>query len=225
MAGRRRSDRALRGRLRSPGRPSVTRQEHRRRFWAFIAEGLSSEDAAMEVGVSQPLGTRWFRKAGGMAPSHLSGSLKPLSGRYLTLPNGRRSRCGGREVLAYGRSHVAWDGRHRRSRASCGATRRRGDAGRQPELPGNHRAVACGAGGASSNGSEARNECGAAGLCGGTAAVAAALNRRPRKTLRWKTPAEALAAVLRSVQGWRCDNRLKLSSLSGRRGTKPEQGS
>jgi IS30 family transposase len=84
MAGRRRSDRALRGTLRSPGRPPVARQEHRRRFWAFIAEGLSSEDAAMEVGVSQPLGTRWFREAGGMAPSHLSGSSKPLSGRYLT---------------------------------------------------------------------------------------------------------------------------------------------
>ena len=32
------------------------------------------------------------------------------------------------------------------------------------------------------------------------AAVAAALNGRPRKTLGWKTPAEALDAVLRSVQ-------------------------
>ena len=30
------------------------------------------------------------------------------------------------------------------------------------------------------------------------AAVAAALNGRPRKTLGWKTPAEALDAVLRS---------------------------
>jgi IS30 family transposase len=84
MAGRRRSDRALRGKVRSPGRPPVARQEHRRRFWAFIADGLSSEDAAMEVGVSQPAGTRWFREAGGMAPSHLSRSSKPLSGRYLT---------------------------------------------------------------------------------------------------------------------------------------------
>ena len=37
----------------------------------------------MEVGVSQPVGTRWFREAGGMAPSHLSGSSKPPSGRYL----------------------------------------------------------------------------------------------------------------------------------------------
>src|SRR5215213_4394125 len=83
MAGRRRSDRACGGRLRPPGRPPVARQEHRRRFWAFIAEGLSSEDAAMEVGISQPVGTRWFREAGGMAPSHLSHSSKPLSGRYL----------------------------------------------------------------------------------------------------------------------------------------------
>jgi IS30 family transposase len=83
MAGRRRSDRALRGKLRSPGRPPVARQEHRRRFWALVAEGLSSEDAAMELGISQPVGTRWFREAGGMAPSHLSRSSRPLSGRYL----------------------------------------------------------------------------------------------------------------------------------------------
>ena len=84
MAGRRRSDRAGRGKLRSPGRPGVARREDRRRFWAFIAAGLSSEDAAMEVGVSQPVGFRWFRKAGGMPPSHLSRSSKPLSGRYLS---------------------------------------------------------------------------------------------------------------------------------------------
>jgi IS30 family transposase len=84
MAGRRRSDRALRAKLRSPGRPPVARQEHRRRFWAFIAAGLSSEDAAMKVGVSQPVGFRWFRQAGGMAPSHLSPSAEPPSGRYLS---------------------------------------------------------------------------------------------------------------------------------------------
>src|SRR4051812_755038 len=81
---RRRSDRALRTELRSPGRPPVARQEHRRRFWAFIAAGLSSEDAAMKVGVSQPVGFRRFRQAGGMAPSHLSPSSKPPSGRYLS---------------------------------------------------------------------------------------------------------------------------------------------
>ena len=83
MAGRRRSDRALRRKLRSPGRPPVARQEHRRRFWALVAAGFSSEDAAMGVGVSQPVGFRWFRHAGGMAPSHLSISAKPPLGRHL----------------------------------------------------------------------------------------------------------------------------------------------
>ena len=84
MVGRRRSERALRGKLRSPGRPPVARQEHRRRFWALVAAGVPSEDAAMEVGVSQPVGFRWFREAGGMPPSHLAPSLKPSSGRYLS---------------------------------------------------------------------------------------------------------------------------------------------
>ena len=84
MAGRRRSDRSLRDKLRSPGRPGVASREKRRQFWAFIAEGLSSEDAAMKVGVSQPVGSRWFRVSGGRAPSHLSRSSQPLSGRYLT---------------------------------------------------------------------------------------------------------------------------------------------
>jgi transposase len=76
-------DRALRPKLKSPGRPPVARQDLRRRFWASIAEGLSSEDAAMEVGISQPVGTRWFRQAGGMAPSHLARTSVSLSGRYL----------------------------------------------------------------------------------------------------------------------------------------------
>jgi hypothetical protein len=84
MAGRRRSDRALRGKLRSPGRPPVARREDRLRFWALIAAGLSSEDAAIGVGVSQPVGTRWFREAGGMPPSTLAASSKPPPGRYLT---------------------------------------------------------------------------------------------------------------------------------------------
>ncbi|MCG6120594.1 MAG: IS30 family transposase, partial [Blastomonas sp.] len=83
MAGRRRSDRCIRGKLRSPGRPGLVRRDDLRRFWAFIADGLSSEDAAMAIGISQPVGYRLFRAAGGMAPSHLSRSSKPLSGRYL----------------------------------------------------------------------------------------------------------------------------------------------
>jgi hypothetical protein len=43
---RRQSDRALRARMRSPGRPPVARREDRQRFWAAIAKGLTSEDAA-----------------------------------------------------------------------------------------------------------------------------------------------------------------------------------
>ena len=35
----------------------------------------------MGVGVSQPVGFRWFWEAGGMAPSHLSPSSGPPSGR------------------------------------------------------------------------------------------------------------------------------------------------
>ena len=84
MAGRRRSDRALRNKLHSPGRPPVARLEHRRRFWALIAGGQSSEDAAIDAGVSAPVGAQWFRKAGGMPPSTLTPSSKPLSGRYLS---------------------------------------------------------------------------------------------------------------------------------------------
>src|SRR5215208_6060629 len=45
-ARQRRSDRGLRGVLRSPGRPGVARREDRRRFWAAIALGLASEEAA-----------------------------------------------------------------------------------------------------------------------------------------------------------------------------------
>src|SRR4051794_8010815 len=82
---KRRSDRAGRGVLWSPGRPGVARREDRRRFWAAIAAGLASEDAARRAGVSPAVGTRWFREAGGMPPAALAPSSKPLSGRYLSL--------------------------------------------------------------------------------------------------------------------------------------------
>jgi IS30 family transposase len=80
----RRSDRSGRGVLRSPGRPPVARREDRLRFWAAIAAGLASEDAAVGAGVSPAVGTRWFREAGGMPPAKLAPSSKPLSGRYLS---------------------------------------------------------------------------------------------------------------------------------------------
>jgi len=81
---KRRSDRSGRGALRSPGRPGVARREDRRRFWASIAVGLSSEDAAVGAGVSPAVGVRWFREAGGMPASTLAPWSKPPSGRYLS---------------------------------------------------------------------------------------------------------------------------------------------
>ena len=44
---KRRSDRSGRAPLSSPGRPSVAGRDERRRFWAAIAVGLESEDAAL----------------------------------------------------------------------------------------------------------------------------------------------------------------------------------
>jgi IS30 family transposase len=46
---------------------------------------MSSEGAAVSAGVPQAIGTRWFRKAGGMPPAIFGRSAKPLSGRYLSL--------------------------------------------------------------------------------------------------------------------------------------------
>ena len=46
---------------------------------------MASEDAAVDAGVSQAVGTRWFRETGGMPPAKFRVSAKPLSGRYLSL--------------------------------------------------------------------------------------------------------------------------------------------
>ena len=81
---RRRSNRAGRVPLRSPGRPPVAGPDERRRFWAAITAGLVSEDAALEAGVSAPVGIRWFRAAGGITPAMFGRSAKPVSRRYLS---------------------------------------------------------------------------------------------------------------------------------------------
>jgi transposase len=86
--------------MRSPGRPPVARREHRQRFWAAIARGLSSGDAAVEAGVSLAVGVRWFREGGGMA----SVTQALLSGRYLSFAEReeiallRVGGCGVREI-------------------------------------------------------------------------------------------------------------------------------
>lgn len=77
---RRRSDRADRPLVGSAGRPGVGQRQTQQRFWKAIALGLSSEGAALAAGVSQAVGSRWFRDSGGMPNL----SLTPLSGRYLS---------------------------------------------------------------------------------------------------------------------------------------------
>jgi AraC-like DNA-binding protein len=71
--------RQYRGQLPSPGRPTVAWREDRVRFWAAIARGVKTEDAAAEAGVSAPVAFRWFRHAGGVNPALPS----TVSGRYL----------------------------------------------------------------------------------------------------------------------------------------------
>jgi IS30 family transposase len=65
--------------MKSPGAPSW-RRELEREFWREIREGLVPREAAEAVGVSQPVGSRWFRHGGGMPAVDLS----LLSGRYLS---------------------------------------------------------------------------------------------------------------------------------------------
>ena len=80
MRERQRQVQLYRGQIPSPGRPTVAWREDRVRFWAAIARGAGSEDAAAGIGVSPAVGTRWFRHAGGVAPK-----LPPtVSGRYLS---------------------------------------------------------------------------------------------------------------------------------------------
>ena len=73
------ADRALRPPMRSPGRPEPSRAVQRD-FWRRIASGVTTVDASVAVGVSWPVGSRWFRHAGGMPPI----CLDEPTGRYLS---------------------------------------------------------------------------------------------------------------------------------------------
>jgi transposase-like protein len=100
---RRRSDRTLRRKMRSPGRPSAAQRAHRQKFWRAIAEGSSTEGAARAAGMSPAVGARWFRHCGGMAPS----KLHPTSGRFLSFEE--REEIALLRVQGHG---VRWIARH-----------------------------------------------------------------------------------------------------------------
>jgi IS30 family transposase len=119
MGARRR--RAMRAAMSSPGRPSVGRREERQRFWAAIARGVSTVDAAGEAGVSEAVGVRWFREGGGMPPV----TQAPLSGRYLSFAEReeiamlRARGCGVREIArSLGRSATTISRELRRNAAT-----------------------------------------------------------------------------------------------------------
>ena len=84
---------------RVPGHPGL-RREHRQAFWAAIARGLRTEDAAAEVGISRVAGARMFSQGGGMATV----SKLPISHRFLSFAERediavhRASGCGVREI-------------------------------------------------------------------------------------------------------------------------------
>ena len=72
---RRRSDRSGRSKLHSPGRPDSARREELVRFWAAIATGRSSENAARDAGVHEAI------EAVGATPLYLppySPDLNPI---------------------------------------------------------------------------------------------------------------------------------------------------
>jgi DNA-binding NarL/FixJ family response regulator len=83
-----------------------------REFWRLIATGVTTVQASLAVGVSWPVGSRWFRHAGGMTPL----CLEEPSGRFLSFAEReeiallRAQHCGVREIARQiGRSPATVD--------------------------------------------------------------------------------------------------------------------
>ena len=159
VGGRRQwaADRALRPAMRSPGRPEPSRAVQRA-FWRLIAQGVTTEDAAAEVGVSTPVATRWFRHAGGMSPI----SLDEPTGRYLSFAE--REEIALLKAQDHGVREIAR--RIGRDPSTISRELRRNAATRasQRGLPGRGGAVEGAAGCEAAQGGQARHEPAAAGL-------------------------------------------------------------
>jgi IS30 family transposase len=180
-----------------------------RQFWKQIATGITSEKAAEAVGVSQPVGTRWFRHRGGM-PLFMS---KPVSARYLSFAEReeiallRAQDVGVANALkktvttlpAQLRQSLTWD----RGKELSDHARFTIESGVRVFLADPHSPWQRGT-------KENTNGLLRQYFPKGTdlsrwseqeiQAVARTLNNRPRKTLGWKTPAETLNEYIKSVR-------------------------
>ena len=76
-----------------PGYPRAVQMA----FWRRVAAGVSTEDAAVAVGVSRPVGYRWFAGSGGVMPARGVRESPPSSPR----PQGRRLGPADREEIAH----------------------------------------------------------------------------------------------------------------------------
>ena len=151
-------------------------------FLAAIAAGAMTEDAAAEAGVSSRVGLRWFGHAGGVNPRAIT-MAAALSQAITMLPEERRRSLtwdGGKEPSAHARFSVA-------SGVQVSLLIRRALGSAAPmRTP-----TACCA-----NTFRREQTC----LAGTPtrSAIANTLNTRPRKTLGWRTPAEAFNEHLQS---------------------------
>jgi hypothetical protein len=118
---KRRSQRSGRAPLRSLGRPPVAERSELQRFWLGIAQGMTSEEAALAAGMSQPVGTRMFRKAGGMPPAMFRSSAEPRPDGVSRLRNVRRSHFFAFKVFRSARSDAVLVDPPRPSPVSYGA--------------------------------------------------------------------------------------------------------
>ena len=103
---RRRSDRAGRPAMRSPGRPPVAGRGEQQRFWKAIARGLSSEDAAVSCGVSPPVGGRWVLPQSSVGVQSLTHLHARVWGRYWSTTVLSSTRPTHSEETTLSQSHV-----------------------------------------------------------------------------------------------------------------------
>ena len=133
---RRRSDRALRPPMCSPGRPTVGRREHRQRFWEEVAGGLSSEKSAVAAGVSPGLARAGFAN---VVACHLSVFVLCRGATYRSSSE-KRLRFFMLAVAACARSPGSWAAHRRRSRENSAE---RSNTKWKPRVSSHSRPMAC----------------------------------------------------------------------------------